>query len=94
MVWSRYANGWKQITTQSSPLLHPRKQKQRTANQRFWPEIEVDGEGLSKPHRQYKLMEEKRDREICFTNMHEYRLGTLSRASWASSVFCRWSSRI
>ena len=33
MVWSRYANGWKQITTQSSPLLYPRKQKQRTADQ-------------------------------------------------------------
>ena len=36
MVWSRYANGWKQITTQSSPLLHPRKQKQRTAKEKKW----------------------------------------------------------
>ena len=34
MVWSRYANGRKQITTQSSPLLHPRKQKQRTAKEK------------------------------------------------------------
>ena len=34
MVWSRYTNGWKQITTQSSPLLHPRKQKQRTAKEK------------------------------------------------------------
>ena len=34
MVWSRYANGWKQITTQSSPLLHLRKQKQRTAKEK------------------------------------------------------------
>jgi len=30
----------------------------------FWPEIEVDGEGLSKPHRQYKLMEERRERDL------------------------------
>ena len=32
----------------------------------FWPEIEADGEGLSKPHRQHKLTEEREEEEEYF----------------------------
>jgi len=46
--------------------------------QRFWPEIEADEKGLSKPHRQHKLTEEREEEEedynVASSGHHQLRI--------------------